>query len=163
MRTQDTAFSGYILNYLINDVEIGLSSKTFIIIPAEDIQNPDSLLVENLSGFDIIYFKNLDKLSPMIYREFYKLWKNFEGIIMGDYSYYSFIDFDSQKVQLFHIIKDSKIDLPMITEEKAVYDFIVSKLKDEYISLFQTTDFKNIDKIDSDLYDFESVIKMLMS
>lgn len=163
LRTQDTNFSGYLLNFLLNDIELGLSSKTFIIIPAENIQNPDSLLVENLSGFDIVYFKNLDKLSPMIYREFYKLWKNFEGIIMGDYSYYTFIDFDSQKVQLFHIIKDTKIDVPMITQEKTVYDFIVSKLKDEYISLFQTTDFKNLDKIESGLYDFESVINILMS
>ncbi len=163
LRTQDTAFSGYLLNYLLNDIELGLSSKTFIVIPSEDIQNPDSLLVENLSGFDIIYFKNLDRLSPMIYREFYKLWKNFEGIIIGDYSYYSFIDFDSQKVQLFHIIKNSKIDVPVITNEKAAYEFIVSKLKDEYISLFQTTNFKNLDKIDSDTYDFESVMTMLLS
>jgi hypothetical protein len=40
---------------------------------------------------------------------------------------------------------------------------MVSKLKDEYLSLFQTTDFKNIGKIESNLYDFESVMKMLMS
>ncbi|MGC9006336.1 MAG: HDOD domain-containing protein, partial [Sulfurihydrogenibium sp.] len=73
------------------------------------------------------------------------------------------MDFDRQKIQLFHIIKDAKIDAPLITKEKAVYDFMVSKLKDEYISLFKTTDFKNIGKIESDLYDFESVMKMLMS
>ncbi|MGC9188983.1 MAG: HDOD domain-containing protein [Sulfurihydrogenibium sp.] len=163
VRTQDTEFLGYLMNYILNDVEIGLSSKTFIIIPSEDIQNPDSLLLENLAGFDIVYFKNLDKLSPVVYREFYKFWKEFEGIILGDYSYYSFMDFDRQKIQLFHIIKDAKIDAPLITREKAVYDFMVSKLKDEYISLFQTKDFKNIGKIESDLYDFESVMKMLMS
>jgi len=162
LRTQDTAFTGYLLNYLLNDVEIGLSSKIYVVIPCEAIYSPDSLLVENLSGFDIVYFKNLDKLSPMFYREFYKLWKNFEGIIMGDYSYYSFMDFDKQKIQLFHVIKDSKFDVPLITREKQAYDFIVSKLKDEYISLFETTDFKSIDKINSDLYDFESIAKMLL-
>jgi hypothetical protein len=76
----------------------------FIIIPSEEIQNPDSLLIENLAGFDIVYFKNIYNLSLVIYREFYKIWKNFEGTIIVDYFYYSFLDFDPTKIQIFHII-----------------------------------------------------------
>jgi hypothetical protein len=50
-----TGFNLEILNYLINDPEIGLHDKSFIIIPSEEIQNPDSLLIENLVGFEIVY------------------------------------------------------------------------------------------------------------
>ena len=162
LRHQDSKFAGLLLNYLINDPEIGLHDKSFIIIPSEEIQNPDSLLIENLAGFDIVYFKNIDNLSPVIYREFYKIWKNFEGIIIADYSYYSFIDFDPTKIQIFHIIKENKIDIPLLTENQKAYDFLKEQAKNMYIELFEKTDFKNLDKIESNLYDLESAFLMLL-
>lgn len=162
VRTQDSEFFGLLLEYLLNDSEIGLHNKSYILIPAEDIQNPDSLLVENLAGFDIIIFKNLENLSPILYREFYKLWKNFEGIIISEYSYYSFIDYDKQKVQLFHIIKENKIDAPLITVNNNAYKFMLDQAKDMYISLFENTNFKNLEKLENDIYDLESVMLMII-
>jgi len=144
LRHQDSRFAGLLLNYLINDPEIGLHDKSFIIIPSEEIQNPDSLLIESLAGFDIVYFKNIDNLSPVIYREFYKVWKNFEGIIIVDYSYYSFLDFDPNKIQIFHIIKENKIDIPLLTENQN-YDFLKEQAKNMYIELFEKSAFKNLE------------------
>jgi hypothetical protein len=119
-------------------------------------------LIENLAGFDIVYFKNIDNLSPVIYREFYKIWKNFEGIIIADYSYYSFLDFDPTKIQIFHIIKENKIDIPLLTENQKAYNFLKEQAKNMYIELFEKSDFKNLDKIDSNLYDLESAFLMLL-
>ncbi len=162
VRTQDAEFFGLLLDYLINDPEVGLHNKSYIVIPAEDIQNPDSLLIENLAGFDIIIFKNLENLSPILYREFYKLWKNFEGIIITEYSYYSFMDFDKQKVQLFHIIKENKVDAPLITVNNNAYKFMLDQAKNMYISLFENTNFKNLEKLEIDIYDLESVMLMMI-
>lgn len=157
IRSQDVNFSSILIWYLLNDSGVGLDSKTFAVLPAKTIQNPDSLLLENLSSFDIIYFKGIDELDPTIYREFYKLWKTFEGIIIADYSYYSFLDFSQQKIQLFHIIKDKKIDAPLITENRKAYEFAVRYVQDGYTWLTGRTDYGNMEEIFSKVYDLESI------
>ncbi|MEZ0323781.1 MAG: HDOD domain-containing protein [Hydrogenothermaceae bacterium] len=157
VRTQDINFSSLLFWYLINDNSIGLSEKTFAVIPAKSIQNPDSLLVENLSSFDILYFKGIDGLNPTLYREFYKLWKNFEGVIITDFSYYSFMDYDPQKIQLFHILKDKKIDSPFLTENRKAYEFMVKYILDEYTWLTGKTDYKNLDEIYNNIHSLDSV------
>ncbi|MCX7759628.1 MAG: HDOD domain-containing protein [Hydrogenothermaceae bacterium] len=157
IRTQDINFSSLLFWYLTNDNSIGLSAKTFAVIPARSIQNPDSLLVENLSSFDILYFKGIDELDPTLYREFYKLWKNFEGVIITDFSYYSFMDYDSQKIQLFHILKDKKIDAPLLTENRKAYEFMVKYILDEYTWLTGKTDYKNLENVYKIIYSMDSV------
>lgn len=157
IRSQDINFSALLVWYLLNDNSIGLSSKTFAVLPVRSIQNPDSLLVENLSSFDIIYFKGLDELDPAMYREFYKLWKTFEGIIIADYSYYSFLDFDQQKIQLFHVIKDKKIDAPLLTENRKAYEFAVRYVQDGYTWLTGKTDYHNLEEIFLKTYDLDSI------
>lgn len=163
MRTQDLTFSSLLFWYLINDGSLGLSSETFAVIPAKAVQNPDSLLVENLSSFDILYFKGLDDLDPTLYREFYKLWKNFEGVIIGDYSYYSFIDYDPQKIQLFHIIKEKKIDTPLYTENNKAYEFAVRQVQNDYTWLTGKTDYKNLTEIFSKHYTIDSIWNLILS
>lgn len=161
IRSQDINFSSLLVWYLLNDSSIGLASKTFVVLPAKSIQNPDSLLVENLSSFDIIYFKGIDDLDPAIYREFYKLWKTFEGIIIADYSYYSFLDFDQQKIQLFHIIKDKKVDAPLFTENKKAYEFAIKYVQDGYTWLTGKTDYHNLEEIFSKVYDLDSIWNLI--
>lgn len=161
IRTQDINFSSLLLWYLLNDNNIGLSSKTFAVLPVKALHNPDSLLIENLSSFDILYFKGIDELDPALYREFYKLWKNFEGIIIADYSYYSFIDFDQQKIQLFHVIKDKKVDAPLLTENRKAYEFAVKYIQDGYTWLTNKTDYKNLEEIFSKTYDIESIWNLI--
>lgn len=161
LRSEDINFSSMLFWFLINDSSIGLSAKTFAVLPAKAIHNPDSLLIENLSSFDIIYLKGLDDLGPNMYREFYKLWKNFEGIIVADYSYYSFLDFDKKRLQLFHIIKDKRIDLPFYTQNRKAYEFAVKYVQDSYTWLTGKTDYKNIQEIFNSLYDIDSIYNLI--
>jgi len=49
-----------------------------------------------------------------------------------------------------------------LTENQKAYDFLKEQAKNMYIKLFEKSDFKNPDKIDSNLYDLKSAFFMLL-
>jgi len=65
-------------------------------------------------------------------------------IYIVDYSY-SFLDFDPTKIQIFHIIKENEIDIPLLTENQKAYDLLKEQAKNVYIELFEKSAFKNLE------------------
>jgi hypothetical protein len=122
LRYEDGAYAHFILTKLMMADDIGLNSKAFCVIPCRNISEHE-LYLEEFIYFDIVIFKDIDRLPVSHSREFVKLWKSFEGKIIVTFSNYSFIDFDNK--DLYMLLRNHIVDFPSYFSCKETYERMI--------------------------------------
>ncbi|WP_200762388.1 HDOD domain-containing protein [Nitrosophilus alvini] len=118
-RYEDPFFANFLIDLVLNASDYSFEKMPFCIVPC-DILDDEDLKLEMFSGFDLIIFKNIDKLKEELFEEFSKIWRDFEGNVFVTYNAYSFIDFKNEK--LHKILRDFIIDTPSYFDSKKVYE-----------------------------------------
>ena len=122
LRYEDETYAHFILTKLMIADDLGLNSKSYCVIPCRNISEYE-LYLEEFIYFDIVIFKDIDRLPISHRREFLKLWKSFEGKIIVTFSNYSFIDFDNR--DLYLLLKDHIVDFPSYFASNDVYERMI--------------------------------------
>ncbi len=109
LRYDDDMYCHYILNRFLNINHFGLDNKIFTVIPCESLGDKE-LFLEDISNFDLVIFKNINKLPFMHIKSFLRLWTNHDGKIIATMSSDTFPDFDSP--ELFKAVNYALVDFP---------------------------------------------------
>ncbi|MRI83571.1 MAG: hypothetical protein C6I00_04045 [Nitratiruptor sp.] len=109
IRFEDGAYTHLVLELAINDERFPFLGMPFCVIPCERLED-EELPLAMFEGFDLLLFKNIDQLKPALFKEFQKLWKDFEGKIIVTLSTSSMVEYNQKP--LYALIKDQLIDFP---------------------------------------------------
>ncbi|MCX8070713.1 MAG: hypothetical protein N2738_09445, partial [Thermodesulfovibrionales bacterium] len=109
LRYDDDVYCHYLLNRFMNINHFGLDNKVFTVIPCENLGEKE-IFLEDISNFDLVIFKNINKLPYMHIKSFMRLWANYDGKIIATMSSDAFPDFDSP--DLFKILKNHIVEFP---------------------------------------------------
>jgi len=122
LRYEDTAYTHFILSKFMIADDIGLNSKVHCVIPCKNISE-NALYVEDFSYFDLVVFKDIDRLPVSLMKAFVKLWNSFEGKLIVTFSTLSFLDFDNK--DLYLLLKNHIVDFPSYFSNKEIYDRMI--------------------------------------
>jgi hypothetical protein len=122
LRYEDAAYTHFILNKFMIADEIGLNSKVHCVIPCKNISE-NALYVEDFSYFDLVVFKDIDKLPVSLMKAFVKLWNSFEGELIVTFSTLSFLDIDNK--DLYLLLKNHIVDFPSYFSNREIYDRMI--------------------------------------
>ncbi len=118
LRYEDASYAHFILGSILNFEGFGLNSKTFIVVPCKNISD-NQWYVEDFSYFDLLVFKDIDKLPAFLMSAFVKLWNSFEGQIIVTFSNLDFLDFTDP--QLYAVLNSCIVDFPSYFLNDSVY------------------------------------------
>ncbi len=138
-RHEDRQFLGYILDIVLNAQETKMKNKSFCIIPCKNLED-EEIDIHMFEGFDIVIFKDIDCLPEKLYRDFQKLWKEFEGTVITTFSIYSFLDYKNE--DLYKLLNPYIIDVPSFFNKSQMYDILKEKLSEDLDEFFEEEFFR---------------------
>lgn len=122
LRYEDEAYTHFILGKVMTADDIGLNSKVYSVIPCKNISEHE-LYVEDFSYFDLVIFKDIDRLPVSLLKAFVKLWNGFEGKIIVTFNNLSFLDFDNK--DLYLLLKNHIVDFPSYFSNREIYERMI--------------------------------------
>ncbi len=122
LRYEDTAYAHFILTKMLNADDIGLTSSAYCVVPCMNI-SVHELYLEDYAFFDLIIFKDIDRLPETHMKEFVKLWHSFEGKIIATFNNYSFLDLDHE--ELYVLMKDHIVDFPSYYGDSRIHETMI--------------------------------------
>jgi len=134
LRYEDESFAHDILEKILNLSEYGFRKEPFCVVPCERLVDED-LYLDQFKSFDIVIFKNVDKLPKRLFKDFEKIWKDFEGKCIATYSSYSMIDFDNEV--LYQLLNPFVVDFPSYHQSATLYVKMLSYTKQKIDHFFQ--------------------------
>ncbi len=117
-RYEDSLCAMKFIDAAINSLEFNFYDMPFCVVPSQNLKD-DDLKLETFNGFDLVIFKDIEKLHNSLMTDFLKLWKDFEGKIFVTYSAYSMIDF--KREELHSLFKDYIIEAPSCFDHQYIY------------------------------------------
>jgi hypothetical protein len=123
LRYEDDSYAHFILGKFINSDSLELNSKTLCVVPCRNVSN-DQWYVTDFSCFDLLVFKDINKLPDCHLNAFIKLWNSFEGRIIATFSYLDFLDFTAPR--LHSVLKSHIVDFPSYFFNDIVYKKMVA-------------------------------------
>ncbi|BCD61942.1 hypothetical protein NitYY0826_C0809 [Nitratiruptor sp. YY08-26] len=118
VRYEDAYYTHLVLERFLNSDEYSFRTLPFCVVPCENLADEDMSLSQ-FGIFDIVVFKNIDKLPAELFEDFRKIWEDFEGKIIVTYSKESMIDFTNEK--LYQIIQKSIVDFPSYSQSPTLH------------------------------------------
>ena len=155
LRGEDSFATMKIVDDLINSLEFDFYDMPFCVIPIKNLAD-DELTLDMFNGFDLIIFKDIEKLPKNLFKDFQKLWRDFEGKIFVTYTTDSMIDFNNK--ELYLLIRDYIVDIPSLFENKKLYKVLVENSCKDIDETFD----KNIcdtAEFENEIYTLESIYK----
>jgi len=118
LRYEDASYAHFVLGKLINSDSLDLNSRTLCVVPCKNISN-DDWYVKDFTYFDLLVFKDINKLPAFHMNTFIKLWSSFEGQIIVTFSNLDFLDFTNP--QLYSVLNSYIVDFPSYFLNDVVY------------------------------------------
>ena len=109
LRYEDEEYAHLVLEKLINHESYSFLQKPFCVIECAILED-DELPLAMFEGFDLIVFKNIDRLDRRLLKDFQKLWRDFEGKIAVTYASESMLEYDN--TTLYELLKGQIVDFP---------------------------------------------------
>ena len=116
---EDQVYAHLVIDKVLNSRQFAFSGKIHCVIPCENIADTE-LYPDNFSNFDLLIFKNVDKLSLFHKKAFAKLWGVFEGKIIATVDNYSLFDFNN--AELYSLMKGSMLGFPSYLDNEKLYE-----------------------------------------
>ena len=130
LRYDDDNYCHYILNRFMNINHFGLDSKIFTVIPCENLGEKE-IFLEDISNFDLVIFKNINRLPYAHIKSFLRLWANHDGKIIATMSSDAFPDYDAP--ELFKAVNFAIVEFPSTlrspTVQKKMITHTLARLK----------------------------------
>ena len=118
LRYEDPSYAHFLLGRLMATDGLDLNKRTVCVVPCRNV-SADQWYGEDFSYFDLLIFKDVNKLSPVHLSAFMKLWGDFEGQIIATFSCYDHLDYTDPR---FHEeMNDHIVDFPSYFYNDAVY------------------------------------------
>ena len=134
LRYEDESFAHDILEKILNLSEFGFRKEPFCVVPCENLADED-LYLDQFKAFDIVIFKNIDRLPKKLFQDFGKVWKDFEGRCIATYSSYSMIDFEDEA--LYELLNPYVVDFPSYHQSATLYVKMLSYTKQKIDRFFE--------------------------
>ncbi|NPA51722.1 MAG: HDOD domain-containing protein [Aquificae bacterium] len=138
-RHEDRWFVSFLIDMFLNAQDLDFKNKSFCIVPCKNIDN-EGLDANLFEGFDIVIFKDVDLLPSSLYRDFTKIWREFEGFVFSTYSTDSFLDFKNP--DLYKLINPYIVDIPSFFNKSQSYEFLKTLLLEELDGFFEDVPFQ---------------------
>ena len=118
LRYEDSYFAHNLLDIVLQSESFSFRSMPYIVIPCERLADED-LSLDQFSSFDILLFKNVDRLPKQLFNDFKKIWSDFEGKIIVTYDKKSMIDYSMPS--LFALLHEVIVDVPSYFQSPSIY------------------------------------------
>lgn len=122
LRYEDAVYAHFILGKLINSESFDLNSKTICVVPCRNISS-EQWYVKDFAYFDLIVFKEIQKLPAPHLSAFLKLWGTFEGQIIATFSHLELLDYTNSP--LYSVFNNTLVDFPSYFHNEAVYEKMI--------------------------------------
>ncbi len=122
LRFEDSSYAHFILGRLLNADTFMLNTKTFCVVPCANASD-DQWYVRDFTNFELLIFRDINKLPEFHLSTFIKLWNSFEGQIIVTFSTLDFMDYT--KPPLYALLNSSLVDFPSYFLNNAVYPKMV--------------------------------------
>ncbi|BCD67832.1 HDOD domain-containing protein [Nitratiruptor sp. YY09-18] len=109
LRYDDEVYAHLVLEKILNFDDYRFHKVPFVVIDVQNLEDED-LPLDQFSSFDMVIFKNIDRLPQRLFQDFAKIYKDFEGDVIVTYSMHSFIDYTNP--DLFTLIHSDIVYLP---------------------------------------------------
>lgn len=119
---EDRTYAHFVLNKFINDPDCALNRKTSCVVPCGNLTH-DPLYPDDFSNFDLLIFKDINKLPPPHIKDFVRIWGGFEGAVIVTFSKQSFLDHTLKA--LYALIKDAIVDFPSYFSDTVIYERMI--------------------------------------
>lgn len=123
---EDQTYAHLIIDKIINSNSFNFSGGVHCVVPCENMSEHD-LYLDSFSNFDLIIFKNVDKLPRFHHRAFAKLWETFEGKIIVTINSYGMFDFEN--IELYNLMKGQVINFPSYAGSNILYKKMIDHLE----------------------------------
>ncbi|MRJ02755.1 MAG: HDOD domain-containing protein [Epsilonproteobacteria bacterium] len=158
IRYEDEAYSHYVLDIVLNHERFTFLTMPFAIIPC-DVLEDDELPLAMLEGFDLLIFKNIDRLDRRLFKEFEKIWKDFEGKIIVTFSTYSMIEYDQP--HLYEVVREQIVDFPSYYQSTLLHMKMVNTACSQLNRLFGEK-ICDIEDFKGEMIDMETLYKRVL-
>ncbi len=118
LRYEDSYFAHHLLDTLLQVDTFSFRTMPYSIIPCESLED-EELSLDQFSSFDLLVFRNIDRLPSKLFNDFKKIWSDFEGKIIVTYDKKEMIDYSMPS--LFELLKEVVIDIPSYFQSPAIY------------------------------------------
>jgi len=122
LRYEDPAYAHFILGKLMSSDSLGLSVKTLCVVPCGNVSN-DQWYSKDFDYFDLLVFKEINKLPAAHLSAFLKLWNSFEGQIIATFNHLDFLD--SPNAPVHAVFKNYIVDFPSCFFNDSVYEKMI--------------------------------------
>ncbi len=136
LRYEDEMYSHDILEKILNMEEYSLKQLPFCVIPCDKLED-DDLYLDQFKAFDILVFKNIDKLPEHLFKDFQKIWNDFEGKCIATYQASSMLDFEDTK--LYNLLQPFVVDFPSYYQSPTIYVKMLSYTTQKINRFFKTS------------------------
>ena len=154
-RYEDRFYAMYLIYETLNSFEFSLNEMPYCVIPCANLEDED-LKMDMLNGFDILIFKDIEKLPKNLFKDFYKIWRDFEGKVFVTYSAYSMIDYEMK--DLHNQIKRYIVDIPSYFDNDFIYKSML-KVACSDINKELNTNACSIEDYFENVFTMDSIIK----
>ncbi len=118
VRYEDSYYTHMVLEKFLSSDEFSLKALPFCIIPCANLDDED-ISLSQFEAFDVLVFKDVDRLPAALLSDFKKIWADFEGKVIATYSKESMIDFTNEA--LYTILQKSVVDFPSYQHSPTLY------------------------------------------
>ena len=118
IRYEDNYYAHKILEAVVQNDNFSFKTMPYCIIPCEALADED-LSLDQFSSFDLVIFRNIDKLPSTLFSDFKKIWNDFEGKIVVTYAKESMIDFNNE--ELYRLLQEVVVDIPSYFQSPSMY------------------------------------------
>jgi hypothetical protein len=153
VRFDDELYTHFVIEKILNSELYGFKNMPFCVIPCESLED-DEVLLTIFDGFDIVIFKNIDKLPLHLLADFEKIWRDFDGKIICTYSNDALLEYTNEK--LFDIINPFLLEFPNYFNDSVLYQKML-KVSCKNINKFFKKELCHIEDFKDKMYDMYSV------
>jgi hypothetical protein len=122
LRYEDSAYAHFILGRLMSSDSLDLSEKTLCVVPCRNVSN-DQWYIKDFDYFDLLVFKEINKLPAAHLSTFLRLWNSFQGQIIATFNHLDFLD--SSNPPMHAVFKKYIVDFPSCLFNDAVYEKMI--------------------------------------
>ncbi|BCD60111.1 MULTISPECIES: HDOD domain-containing protein [unclassified Nitratiruptor] len=118
LRFEDEYYTMDVLEKVLNFDEFGFKNSAFVIVPCSALAD-DEVPMDQFKAFNLVVFKDVDKLPKKLQKDFLKIWKDYEDKIICTFSSDSMIEYENK--ELFEALQPYIVDFPSYYQSPLLY------------------------------------------
>lgn len=114
----DEVYTHFVMEKIFNYDEYELHKLPFAVIDCSVLADED-LMLDQFESFDLLLFKNIHSLPKHLEADFFKIYRDFEGILFATFANEAMIDYSSY--QLYSLVREDIVQFPDLQRSAISY------------------------------------------